>query len=150
MKTYENKLKISTIICVLIFFTSIIVEYTIGILSIKLVSKTIWVHLSLNSSPFTILQAGLIFCFFNNRKSFSNKICNLFGSASFAVYLIHENSIIRRPLYSIINGVGYKNTVYLIPYLIFAALIVFVVSEIIEIIRIYVFKLCRSFLKKSE
>ena len=150
LKTYEAKINISKINCLLLFFGSLIFEYVLGLLSIKFVSKFIWVHLSLNSSPFTILQATMVFLFFKNLKCFSNKACNLIGSASFAVYLIHENSNIRKPLYSIINGGGYKDTVYLIPYLILCALIVFVVCIIIEIVRIYLFRVFKLLFMRGK
>lgn len=150
LKTYEAKIKISKINCLLLFFSSLIFEYFLGLLSLRFFSKTIWVHLSLNSSPFVILQATMIFLFFKNLNCFSNKACNLIGSASFSVYLIHENLNIRKPLYTIIDGGGIKNTGYLIPYLFLCALIVFVICVTIEILRMYLFRLFRLLFMRDK
>ena len=105
IKVYESKLTFSSGKSFLFFGSSFVIEYGIIYLVLKITGKNLWIQLSLNSSPFTILQAIMIFLFFK-KFSFQSKFINLLGRATFAVYLIHENQYIRKPLYSIINGGG--------------------------------------------
>ena len=155
LNAYEDNLcllKNQKIVLLLLFF-SFVAEYGLIVFLQILFGKNYWVHLSLNSSPLTILQAILVFSLFRNFHPYSNKIINQMGAASFAIYLITENSYVRRPLYTLINGEGNKDTVFLIPYLIFCAVVVSAVCISIDLIRsktVFIFcKLCQRKLKND-
>ena len=66
-------------------------------------------------------------------------IINLIASATFGVYLVHDNGYIRPFLWgSIFKNATYAESNILIPYSIMVILIVFVVCTMIELFRIYI------------
>lgn len=139
LKAYENKLSLEKkqLKKFFVLITSFVVEYSLVIILQIVLKKNFWSHLSLNSSPFTILQAILVFSIFKGFPIYYNKLINLMGGGSFAIYLITENAYVRKPLYTIINyvGGGYKGKAILIPYLIACALVVSVLCLVIDLIR---------------
>ena len=88
----------------------------------------------------TILTALFLFLAFKNiniNKKF-NKFINTIASATFGVYLIHENRLVRKFLWlNILHISKFATSNLLIPYSIFAIFLVFVVCTMIELIRIY-------------
>ena len=73
---------------------------------------------------------------FKNIKIGYNKWINIIASASFGVYLIHDNNIVRPFLWkTVFKNSTYQNTVLLIPYSICVVCIVYLVSTIIDLLR---------------
>lgn len=66
------------------------------------------------------------------------RIVNLVSSATFGVYLIHDNSYVRPFLWkTVFKNASYSESNILIPYSLFVIAIVFIVCTIIELARIY-------------
>lgn len=89
-------------------------------------------------SPFTLLLSILVFVIFKQIKIGSKKHINLIASASFGVYLIHDNASVRTDLWKgLINGSELQNSIYLVPYTVAVCLGVYAACTIIELARIY-------------
>lgn len=87
-------------------------------------------------SILTFLSAFSIFMVFKNIKLGYNKWINLVASATFGVYLIHDNGIVRRFLWgSIFKNATWQDTPLLVPYSVFAVLVVYVGGTILELLR---------------
>lgn len=92
------------------------------------------------SSPTLILQSIiylLIFSTFN----FKNKMINKIAACTFGVYLISDNFFVRNWLYTFLgfNKQIYNSDIFL--FLFLEAMAVFVFCTLIEMVRLYVFKL---------
>ncbi|MGN0549534.1 MAG: acyltransferase family protein [Acutalibacteraceae bacterium] len=91
------------------------------------------------TSLFTLSISLLIFLLFKNMRMKTSKVVNVFASATFGVYLIHENEHIRLLLWKVLlHGKDLQNSPYLIPYSIAACLGVYAVFTLIELARIYI------------
>lgn len=91
------------------------------------------------TSLFTLSISLLIFLLFKNMRMKTSKVVNVFASATFGVYLIHENEHIRFLLWmDLFNGKGLQNSLYLIPYSIAVCIGVYAVFTMIELARIYI------------
>lgn len=67
-----------------------------------------------------------------------NGVINIISSATFGVYLIHDNAYVREFLWKILfRNASYTFSDYLIPYSIWVIIIVYVVCTLIELMRIY-------------
>lgn len=70
-----------------------------------------------------------------------HKWINVIASATFGVYLIHENQIVQPVLWlKLFRNFQYQDSLMLIPYSIFAVAIVFAVCTVIDLIRQKVFE----------
>ena len=70
--------------------------------------------------------------------SFGWKI-NIVASATFGVYLIHDNAIIRNLLWlDVFKNAQYQDSMFLIPYSIIVIAIVYVVCTAIDLLRQYI------------
>ena len=91
--------------------------------------------------PFTLMAS---FCFFISFKHLDvkyNKVINVIASATFGVYLLHENAFSKYFLWHIIFKIpSFQNSPYLIPYSIAAILLVYVSCTLIELLRSKIFK----------
>ena len=87
-------------------------------------------------SVFTLLCAVTLFMIFEKITIPNNKIINLIASASFGVYLMHDNKHIRSFIWqTIFKGKDYQNSLMLILYSLLAVLIIYLVGTIIDLIR---------------
>lgn len=78
-----------------------------------------------------------------------NRVINIISSATFGVYLIHDNGYVRPFIWkTVFKNAAYSESKYLIPYSIFVIAIVFVICTIIELLRIYIFE--KKYLKIIE
>ena len=139
------KNNILLVILILVLYLALFLLILIGL---HLIHRNIYFRISRYSCPVIILISISIFLLFRNAKVKHNKIINMFGSASFDVYLIHENLYVRKPLYEIVNSplslsVGGKCIAKLIPYLILASICIFLVCEMIGISRVKLVDLLR-------
>lgn len=93
-------------------------------------------HFYGTQSVLTFLSALSLFMAFKSIKMDYQKWINSIASASFGVYLIHDSGIIRPFLWTtVFKNATYQNTAFLIPYSIFAVLLVYTVSTIIDLLR---------------
>ena len=82
---------------------------------------------------------------FNSLKIPHSKIINLLASATFGVYLIHDNNFVRPFLWhKVFMNASFQNSPYLIPYSIGVILLVYVVCTLIELTRSRIFKMLSS------
>lgn len=90
------------------------------------------------NTVFVFLSSVFLFLAFKNFKTGCIKAVNVIASATFGVYLIHDNDLVRNVLWNdIFRNTAYQNSRILIPYTIFAVVCIFVVSSVIELVRIY-------------
>ena len=87
----------------------------------------------------SLLTSIFLFIGFSKFKIRSNKIINVISSATFGIYLIHDEPYIRKFIWhSLFESTNYSSTTLFIPYSIIIILIVFLVCLIIELLRIYI------------
>lgn len=86
-----------------------------------------------------LLVSLCLFMAFKNMTIKDNKLINLVASATFGVYLIHDNNLIRSFLWiDVFKNALWQTSPYLIPYSIIVILLVFVVCTIIDLLRKYI------------
>ncbi len=91
------------------------------------------------NSPLTFLSAVSLFMMFEKMHTRSSRVINTIASASFGVYLIHDNPMIRDLLWTrIFNAAAYQYTPMIIPYSVFAAACIFICCTAIDLLRQYV------------
>lgn len=84
----------------------------------------------------TLLISISIFMLFKNLKIKNNKLINQIASATFGVYLIHDNSFIRCILWQdLLKTASFQHTNIFIPYTIMACAWVYISCTIIELLR---------------
>ncbi len=89
-------------------------------------------------SLLTVCIAVPIFLIFKSTKIKTSKIINVISSASFGVYLIHDNSYVRPFLWkTLVKGDSFKESPYLIPYSVAVCVAIYIVCSLIELARIY-------------
>ena len=92
------------------------------------------------TSILSIIFAISMFNLFNNKKEYSNKYINGIASCVLAVYLISDNPLIRRVIWtSICKVYKYADSNLLFVHLIICVIISFIVCTIIEYIRKKIF-----------
>ena len=127
--------------CILVLFSMIVIILgsivCIDLLSLKfsvLVKHS--TYLLNRNSIFSILLCIALFNLFVNKKPFSNNIINGISKNVLAVYLISDNYLIRKILWTDILKVSlHVDKWYLFGHMILSVLIVFIVCIIIEWIR---------------
>ena len=142
-KKYINKINISGSKCILlavinmvITFTSAIVFDIIGI-KIRFFADHALFFYGMQSI-FTVVSSLLLFMGFSRINIGYKKYVNIISSATFGVYLLHENSYIKSFLWEkLFKNASYADSNLLIPYSIFVTLTVFIMGIIIELLRKY-------------
>ena len=87
-------------------------------------------------SVLTFLSSVSFFMVFKNLDIGHNKRINTVASATFGVYLIHDNGIMRSFLWdTVFRNSAYQNTVMLIPYSIGAVCLVYVACTVADLLR---------------
>lgn len=91
--------------------------------------------------PFNILSALCLFIGFLRLNVRYSRLINIIASATVGVYMIHENSLSVYVLWhKIFRFPSFQDSPYLIPYSIFAVIIVYIFCTVIELIRSRIFK----------
>lgn len=91
------------------------------------------------TSPLGITVAVLLFYLFKNADLGKNKLINIISSATFGVYLLHDNEYIRSLIWETVFHIhDYQDTLLLIPYSIGVCFMVYVVCTLVELLRIYI------------
>lgn len=120
-------------------FIAVIVHLTLVILLAKRKSSHIFLVLS-NFSPIIIIQAILVFYFFNSL-NFSSRIINYISSVSLYVYLITDHPYIREKLISYISlDAQYFNLLKILPFTIILFLSSLIFGGIIQIFLYFMSK----------
>lgn len=84
----------------------------------------------------TLLISISIFMLFKQIKIKNNKLINQIASATFGVYLIHDNSFIRPLMWrDLLKTANFKDTTFFIPYTIMCCIWVYISCTIIELLR---------------
>ena len=102
-------------------------------------------HYGINSSPYgylnpiVILQSIYLFLFFS-KLSIQSNVINWIASSSFAVFLFHYNPSIF-PIYKKICIGIIKDYTFHFPVIVFFLIFVFIISILIDKIRIYIFNI---------
>lgn len=151
-KIFSKKLYRVIMICIFtgcVFLNNIIFyfgEYITGINSLfDLISSYINNFSLAYSNPIVIIQSIAYFCIFTSldvKSKFINKCSDLM----LGVYFIHENNYMRKIIYKWPSIVNINiESIKFIPYVILAAIIIFVSCMIIEKLRLLLFKLIYNF-----
>lgn len=141
IKKWENNVKLSPAKCFLMFGIVFLILGGYKIISLydREIMKT-YKPYTMNS-VFNLLCSLFIFLGFKNiqiKNPKVNRAVNLIASATFGVYLIHDNNYVRDVLWEkVFKGPQMINSPYLILYGTAAALIVFCVCIVIDLARIY-------------
>lgn len=95
--------------------------------------------------PILLISLTLFLAFVRWKMSY-HKWINIIASATFGVYLIHDNKIVRTFLWmSVFKNYRYQESIMLIPYSIGAVTIVYIVCTIIDLLRKNLFE--KSYIK---
>lgn len=139
--TSKNKIYFSfTFAFILLNFLIVILFDLIGF-KIGFFGKNATYFYNMKRLP-TLLISIFLFLGFKNTKMKYHKTINLISSATFGVYLIHDNNLIRPFLWNnIFDGVALANTIALIPYSIVVVIIIYLVCTIIELLRIHMLEI---------
>lgn len=85
-----------------------------------------------------LLVSLTLFLAFTKLKLKYSKFINIVASATFGVYLIHDNFLMRQYLWiDLFKNASYQDCLKLIPYSIGVVLLVYIVCTIIDLLRIY-------------
>ena len=88
------------------------------------------------SSILVLVASVSMFLYFINKKKFSNNIINNVAKCTLEVYLIHENTFFRPYLWdTILKNSNYYSSKLLIVHAIFSIVAVYVISSVIDYIR---------------
>ena len=133
-KTYKQYFTRTIIVYILTFVITIIMD----ILCLKwpYFNKYTTYLYGMNQLPILIISIFLFLTF--KKLNIKNiKIINVVASATFGVYLIHDNPISRTFLWkTLFKNATFQNSLFLIPYSIVCILLVYICSTIIELLRI--------------
>ncbi len=125
--------------CICINFLSVITFDIIG-LKYSLFAREAYHFLGM-MRPFTIIAVLCFLVGFKNLNIPHNKIINLVASATFGVYLIHDNKFVRPFLWhNVFRNASFQDSPYLIPYSIAVILIVYISCTLIELLRSKIFR----------
>lgn len=85
-----------------------------------------------------LITSVLLFLGFSRIDIGSNRVINIVASATFGVYLIHDNNYVRVFLWeNLFKNASFAHSDYLIPYSILVIISVYIVCTLIELMRIY-------------
>ena len=86
--------------------------------------------------PFTVLAVLCLVIGFRSLNIPSSKIINVIASATFGVYLIHDNRYVRPFLWvNVFRNASFQESSHLIPYSIAVIMIVYISCTVIELLR---------------
>lgn len=89
-----------------------------------------------NGSLFVLIIGVCIFCAIGYAKEFKNNFVNFLASLTFGIYLIHDNHYVRSVLWTdIFHCANHLTPKLIIPHMLGAASIVFIVCGAIELVR---------------
>ena len=124
---------LSLVMILLTFLTAVLFD-VIGTKISLLGNHSTWFY-NMESLP-VLLASVLLFIGFDKIQIKPSRIINTIASATFGVYLIHENRYVRPFLWTnLFNIASYSDSNVLIPYTLLLIVIVFIICTVIELIR---------------
>lgn len=91
--------------------------------------------------PFTVLAVLSLLLFFSVLNIPHSKIINAIASATFGVYLIHDNNLVRPFLWhDLFRNASFQDSPYLIPYSLAVIVAVYISCTVIELMRSRIFR----------
>ncbi len=109
---------------------------TLNLLAIKIPALNRGTYFYSRHSVLIIALAYGLLLIFTNLKNISNRFINIASSTTFGIYLLHDNLNMRQVLWgNILHVSDYKNSPYLILYLLMCVAVVFVICGMIDYIR---------------
>jgi surface polysaccharide O-acyltransferase-like enzyme len=123
------------LVSALTYFSSIVISFLGSrITDFKLGSTYFY-----NTQSLPVLMISVcIFMAFTTTNIKNSKSINVVASATFGVYLIHENHFLRNILWqTVFKNSSYQNSMMMIPVSILAVFLVYILCTIIELIRQY-------------
>ena len=136
----KTKSYISTALIAVLFTFLLTVIFDIVGTKIAFFGEHATYFYEMHSLPIVIISSLLFLGFLKLNIGF-NKIINVISSATFGVYLIHDNSYVRSFLWEdVFMNASYYESNLLIPYSILVIVLVFVVCTVIELARSYTFE----------
>lgn len=141
IRLYSPKSENKGITYILLSFIIAIITWISYVLIIKFEIKTLTLDFyGMQQLPILVISVLLLLGFLKITVK-PNNIINIISSATFGVYLIHDNGYVRPFIWkTVFKNAAYSESKYFIPYSIFVIAIVFVVCTIIELLRIYIFE----------
>ena len=132
--SFERKKTLVLLICV--YFTTVLLRVLCLYLEEEFTFPYSYSLVFYKDNMFPILLISLlVFLLFKNITIKHSKIINIVASATFGVYLIHENRYIRSVLKKYVFGRFGMDYRYLIPYSIFAIVVLFIICTCFELAR---------------
>ena len=157
IKLYGLNEKFSTKQYSLFFFVSLILTYFTSVVFTVLGNKwgffTGYITYFYAQEKLTVLAVSLcLFMCFSTLKMNCHKGINVWASATFGVYLIHDNIIIRKLLWiDLFKNAQYQESLLLIPYSIAAVVVVYMVCSLMDLLRINIIeKPCMKIVKRCS
>lgn len=99
--------------------------------------ETIMSYSSSGANLFVLMVAIGMFVFFKNINIRYRPIINGVAATTFAVYLIHDNDLIKNWLWhDVVGSVGYYHSPYLILHMLLSAICIFAVCSLLDFLRI--------------
>lgn len=91
--------------------------------------------------PFTVLAVLSLLLFFKSLNIPHNKLINVIASATFGVYLIHDNRLVRQFLWhELFCNASFQDSPYLIPYSLAVIMAVYISCTLFELLRSRIFR----------
>lgn len=126
---------LSFLVTLLTFGTAVVFDY-LGLQSSFWLSHATFFY-DMQSLPIVLISVLLLIGFSKIHIQY-NRIINIISSATFGVYLIHDNRYVRGYLWSeVFHTTAYSDSHILIPYSLFVIAVVFLGCTVIELLRIY-------------
>ena len=89
-------------------------------------------------SPFLVVEAAVLFLEFKELKIKQNKFINTISATTLGVYLIHDNDYARTTIWhTLLKTQNYTDSSLLFLYLVGCVCLIFVLSSVIDLIRMY-------------
>lgn len=142
IKLYGLNIKFSTKHYFFAFLISMTLTYSSSVALMLLGNKwsflTNYITYFYGQEKLTVLLISLcLFMCFSTLKMNYHKSINILASATFGVYLIHDNHIIRQLLWiDWFENARYQESLFLIPYSIMVVVVVYIVCSLVDLIRI--------------
>lgn len=125
----------------IIFCEGIICLYQFVYLVLHYFNEEWFMHITWSNSILTVITSVSVFEMIKNIKIKYNPIINYFSSSAFAVYLITENIIVKKVLWTKIFHCNYApNFWYMFFNMIFAVTVSYLVCTLIDKLRVKIFK----------
>lgn len=130
-----NRLRLGLFICIATTFLTVIFFDLLGMKYAYFSERATYFY-DMQRIPIVLISILLFLSFEKMELGQVNSI-NIISSTTFAVYLLSDEPLMRTFFWErLFNGAIYQNSLYLIPYSIFAILSVFTICSVIDLLRV--------------